>query len=132
MLSLDPDQVGSKQKIFVKDQFHQVTKDIFHAAHSLELCRRWSIQADIGEDADHWTSLQPGETPHPFHLNLFPQEKQNISDMVSDLSSSANHCIKDKILEDQTIVDDIDVIKTAIEEDGLCNSPISIRVYLIK
>ena len=39
--------------------------------------------------------------------------------MVSDLSRSANHCIKDKILEDQAIVDDIDVLKTAIEQDSL-------------
>ena len=119
MLSLDSDNVSSKQKIFIKDTFHQVTKDLFDAAHSLELSRRWSITADIGKDAEHWTDLSPGETPHPFHLNLFPQEKQNISNMVSDLSRSANHCMKDEILEDQAIVDDIDVLKTAIEQDSL-------------
>ena len=73
MLSLDSDNVSSKQKIFIKDQFHHVTRDIFDAAHSLELSRRWSITADIEKDAEHWTDLSPGETPHPFHLNLFPQ-----------------------------------------------------------
>ena len=39
--------------------------------------------------------------------------------MVSDLSRSASCCINDKILEDKTIIDDIDVIKVAIEENGL-------------
>ena len=120
ILSLEDAEIAQKQRELIEKRFTAVGEQIHEASYLLECSKIWSIKCPISGGADHWTDLENGEKPEPFHLNIFPREEEALRDMIIQATKLADHCLKAKVIaEDTNLLNDFDALISAIQNRGI-------------
>ena len=101
---LEDAEITQKQRELVERRFTAVGEQIHEATFLLECSKIWSIKSPISGSSEHWTDLEPGEVPEPFHLNIFPREEEALRDMIIQATKLADRCLKGNVISEDTVI----------------------------